>query len=402
VHKHAAHKQRVISNRNTTLGTPDHSGFQNSAVVQDKRAATANGLPSATSDYKDWARETFRGVENVVLPSFTPDFSGLDEAGIRHDVRQSHAHGFFSSACCPALTTLAEYKRMAEIVADEARGKMLTSVFIGEPTFEANLELLAHAETVGCSHVILVPRTIEAKSEDEVYAWYRNLIDSTKLPITLYAQNNKRLRHLHPSGIPLQAFAALAELPSVVAIKLTQAISMNRALQCGEALGEKVLMGPVHLDTVPMLAKNYRVQWTGQWNAEAVQSPDKRYVVELMQAAGQKNIDKAVDLYWTIEAAYRPFFELQVPLLLTGGHPWLHMKYHQWCVGGNGGLVRDPRKPLDQVPILTESDRKRIKESFAAIGIAPTQRSEDEFLAGAANHARGVRAADLAVRPLYQ
>jgi 4-hydroxy-tetrahydrodipicolinate synthase len=365
------------------------------------RAVAHNPL-AASGDYKAWARETFRGVENVVLPSFSPDFKALDEAGIRHDVRQSIKHGFFSSACCPALTTLDEYKQMSAIVADEGRGKILTSVFIGEPTFEANLELLAHAEAVGCSHAILVPRVIEAKSEDEVYTWYRNLIDSTKLPITLYAQNNKRLRHLHPSGIPLEAFKKLAELPTVVALKLTQAISLNRALQCGEALGDKVLLGPVHLDTLPMLAKNYRIQWTGQWNAEAVQSPEKRYVVDLLKAAASRDIDKAVDLYWTIEAAYKPFFDLQVPLLLKGGHPWLHMKYHQWCVGGNGGLVRDPNKPLDEVPILTAADRSRIRASFEAIGIKPVANDDEEFLAGVEGLAQGLRVQDFASRPLYQ
>jgi 4-hydroxy-tetrahydrodipicolinate synthase len=357
---------------------------------------------SSKNEYRDWAREFFRGVENVVLPSFSADYGSIDEAGLRHDVRQSVKHGFFSSACCPALTTLQEYKQMIDIVAAEGRGKLGTGVFIGESTKEANLDLLAHAERAGCSHVILVPRYLDADDEDEIYRWYRELIDQTRMPVVLYAQNNRRFRHLHPSGIPLRAFERLADLPNVVALKLTQAISLNRALQCGEALGEKVLLGPVHLDMIPLLSKSYRIQWTGQWNAEAIQSPEKPYVVQFMRAVSAGNIDKALDLYWTVDAAYRSFFQLQVPLLLKGGHPWLHMKYNQWCVGGNGGLVRDPNKPTDQVPILTQSARKEIRANFLSIGITPVDRSDEEFMVGLANSGRGVRVADLSSRPLYQ
>lgn len=38
-------------------------------------------------DLKLWAKEHLRGVENTLLPSFTPDLAALDEEGIRHDVR---------------------------------------------------------------------------------------------------------------------------------------------------------------------------------------------------------------------------------------------------------------------------------------------------------------------------
>ena len=38
-----------------------------------------------------------KGLENIIIPSFTPDLSELDEEGIRWDVRQSIKHGFFST-----------------------------------------------------------------------------------------------------------------------------------------------------------------------------------------------------------------------------------------------------------------------------------------------------------------
>jgi 4-hydroxy-tetrahydrodipicolinate synthase len=36
---------------------------------------------------REWARENLKGVVNVVIPSYTQDLKGLNELGIRHDIR---------------------------------------------------------------------------------------------------------------------------------------------------------------------------------------------------------------------------------------------------------------------------------------------------------------------------
>jgi 4-hydroxy-tetrahydrodipicolinate synthase len=54
---------------------------------------------AGTKDYKAWAKENVKGLENVIIPSFNADFSDIDEEGIRWDVQQSIKHGFFSSLC---------------------------------------------------------------------------------------------------------------------------------------------------------------------------------------------------------------------------------------------------------------------------------------------------------------
>ncbi|MDB5840890.1 MAG: hypothetical protein JWQ23_2842 [Herminiimonas sp.] len=358
--------------------------------------------PLAKQECKQWAREHYKGMENLLLPSFTPNFAELDEAAIRHDVRQSIKHGFFSTAGVATVTTLAEYKRMLEIACDEANGKMLVCAYVGEPTREANIELLAHAGKIGCSHAVLVPRYLEPQSEDEIYRWYRDLIDTTTIPIVLYAQNNPRNRHLHASGISVSTFERLAELPTVIAIKLTQAINMVRAMECAERLGEKLLIGPVHLDAMPLLSKACHIQWSGQWNAESAQSPERPYIVQYIDAISRGDLEEAYKLYWTLEPAYRAFFQLQAPLLLKGGHPWAHLKYNQWCVGGNGGLMRDIKKPVDHVPILTAGYRDQIRNNYLKIGIEPVAASDEHFMVGMTNYARGFRKADLTSTPLYE
>ena len=46
------------------------------------------------SEAREWAREKLRGVANVVIPSYTSDLKGLNEAGIRHDIGKELEYGF--------------------------------------------------------------------------------------------------------------------------------------------------------------------------------------------------------------------------------------------------------------------------------------------------------------------
>ena len=71
---------------------------------------------SKLSVQKAWALEHYKGMENLFMPSFSPDFKSLDEDGIRHDVRQSIRHGFFSTMLSGfGLRTPDEYKLLIKI-----------------------------------------------------------------------------------------------------------------------------------------------------------------------------------------------------------------------------------------------------------------------------------------------
>jgi 4-hydroxy-tetrahydrodipicolinate synthase len=361
----------------------------------------ANLIKPALSVHKERARQLYKGVENFVLPSFAPN-SELDEKGIRRDVRLSVAHGFFSTACLAEMTGLEQYKQMLKIACDEAAGRILVGAYVGEKTQEENIELLTYAKEVGCDHAVLVPRVLQPDSDEAIYAWYRELIDAVEIPICLYAQNNPRMRHLHASGMSVNVLSRLAMLPTVVAIKLSMAINLVRAKECADALGDKILLGPVHVDMIPLLAKHCHIQWSGQWSAECAQSPEKRYVTEFVNAIAAGDMEKAIRLYWTLEPGYHGYYDLQYPLLLVGIHPWSFLKYHQWCVGGNGGLVPDPHIPAGVTPALTAAARHRIRENFRKMNISVTDAPEEEFVVGMENYAKGLRKPDFRSFPLYE
>jgi 4-hydroxy-tetrahydrodipicolinate synthase len=249
---------------------------------------------------------------------------------------------------------------------------MLVGVNVAQPSLEESLDLLAFAGRVGCSHAFVnFPRQLDPESQGEVYAYYRRIIDSTNMGIVLYAYDAPNMRRFHPSGIAVDVFDRLADIDNVIAVKLTQPMNPAVAMELCERLSDRVLVGPASLDMALLLARHYPVQWTGQWIVEGVQSPEKPYAVELLNALVSKRFDEALKMYWRLEPAYRLVHRLQQPLLIKGGHPWAHIRYFQWCVGGNGGLIRDTKHGKDQVSVLDRAGREEIRDTYRKIGITP-------------------------------
>lgn len=114
-------------------------------------------------------------------------------------------------------------------------------------------------------------------------------------------------------------------------------------------------------------------------------------------AAGR--IDDVLALYWKMHPVFTAFSDLQRDFLLRVSHPWAHLKYYQWCVGGNGGLYRAVDK--DATAILDAAGRKKIHDVYARVGISVVDVPLDEFVVRKANYAKGVRPARLSVLPCY-
>lgn len=356
----------------------------------------------AVSEHKQWAREHYRGVENSLKASFSPDFRELDVDGIKADVQQSRKHGFFSSMCSPSGVTMEERKRFIELICREARPHMLVGANVNQPTLEDALDLLAHAEKAGCTHAFIgSPRTMEAATEDSLYTYFKKVSESTSLPLILYGYDSSALRHLHPSGIVINVLDRVAELPNIVGMKLTQPINVGLAFELLDRLGDRLLFGPANIQLIPILAKSYGIQWTGQWIVESLQSPEQPFLVEFMDRIGKGDLKAAMTPYWAMTPAYKHVHNLQEGHLAVGNHPWAHINYYRWCTGGNGGLPRPSKKPVDPSAVLDAHGRDKIKDIYKRMGIAPASEVEEEFVVGRANYNKGVRVADMPATPFY-
>ena len=337
-------------------------------------------MTRSKAEMKKWAKAHMKGVENTLFPSFMPGMKELDEEGIRLDVRQSIRHGFFSMMCATETgLTLEEAKCFVEIAAEEAGDKILVTTSLILDSLEDNMELMLHAEKVGLAGVLLgYPPTFHPEEPEEVYRVTREFCEATQMHITLYPSPHFHFTRFHNSGFPLDILTRLADLPNVVAIKVGE---MGLYADVHRLIGDRVLLGCPVERFVPLLIQGFGMQWMGAGCYEVFQSPEKPYLVEYFNLLLAGKADAAMQIYWKL-TPMRNIFEAQFSqTVMTGTYNWHQQKYYQWCVGGNGGLTRQPAMKIHP----WEADA--IKMGYFTIDITPAE-NDDEFFMGKMNYRR--------------
>jgi 4-hydroxy-tetrahydrodipicolinate synthase len=310
-----------------------------------------------------WARGYFRGLENLLVPSFSQDLRRLDEAGIRLDVRSSIAHGAFSTACIlDSGLTPDEQRAFIAIACDEARGRIGISVMLGAAHPDRVEELLAYAQAAGVSHAHLgSARSFAPASDSEVIAYVRRIADATRLPLSLAAEHFN-FPNLHASGLPLESLERIADIDQVVALEL-DSLDAGLLEEACERFGERLLISSPHLSLLPLLVKSFGVQWSGPWAIEATQSPAQRHAVDFFGQIVAGDFTAAMARYWQIAPALAANARVASTYAHTGAKHLPLVKYQQWLSGGNGGLTRQP------VMRLYQRDMQTIRNGLAAVGV---------------------------------
>lgn len=352
-----------------------------------------------------WARDHLKGLMNLFLPTFLPDGRTLDEEAIRHDVNHAIAHGF--SGTMPMINWTPpgdpRWEHLYRIVIDESAGRLPVHGIVAGADLDRDRAWLARLEAIGVN-LVLVASTYPSDSDaDTLYRSMAARIEATELPVMLYAATGRRsFPALGPAGQPLDVFDRVADLPNTVAIKVSQPVSLTSTYQIAQRVGDRLSIGPVNLDFVPLLARSVPISWSGQWNAEAVQTPAAPIGGRLLEAAASWNFLQLDELAIRIEPVLSHFFAVQAPVIRKGAHPWQHNRYYQWLGGGNGGLLPpDPHAPAGAIPILDARARQAMRAAFVASGLTPTEDPDEQFVVGRAAWARGVRPGDIAERPYY-
>src|SRR5579862_95002 len=123
------------------------------------------------AEAKEWAAANWRGVCNVIMPSFSADLGRLNEAGIRHDVRRNIELGFWGALLVSECgTTQEEYRHFMQIAVDEAKGRQH---FLIHGTFDTREQIIATAragEEIGVSGLLLGhPNSFYPRTEAELF-----------------------------------------------------------------------------------------------------------------------------------------------------------------------------------------------------------------------------------------
>jgi 4-hydroxy-tetrahydrodipicolinate synthase len=161
-----------------------------------------------------------RGILSALSTPFTPGGAEIDEAGLRELVDGSITAGIHGLIPCGStgeffVLSRDERKRVAEIVMDEAKGRVPVVPHTGSCSTAEAIDLSRHAESIGADAVMVVQPYYEAPNLDEIVGYYKDISDAANIPIMVY--NNPAGTGVNPGADFMGRIAR--EVPNVKYIK---------------------------------------------------------------------------------------------------------------------------------------------------------------------------------------
>lgn len=160
----------------------------------------------------------FKGVIPPIVTPLTKDYK-LNEKALRKMINHlisNGIHGLFPAGTTGEFYGLTneEYRELLEITLDEAKGRVPVYGGVNHITTRGAIKLAEIAQDVGVDALsILTPMFISPTQED-VYRHYKNIAESTDLPIILYNNKPKTGVDITPNTV-----RKLADIKNIVAVK---------------------------------------------------------------------------------------------------------------------------------------------------------------------------------------
>ncbi len=241
------------------------------------------------------------------------------------------------------LMSLAERKRVAEVVVDEVNKRVPVIVHVGAASTAETVELARHAESIGADAVGAIPPYYYRYTEDDLLGHFRAILEAVHIPV--FAYNNPGLSNnpLTPGLLSKLAAEGLAGLKDS-SFDLTQFYEFLNGIQHpGFAFivgTEAIAAAAVHAGAQGIISglANVWPEIMGEFWRE-LKSNDGRKAGTL-----QLRVLKARSI-------------LKYASTLVVCYEVLKMR------GVNAGFPRKPYSPVD------EGTRKRIREAFANMGL---------------------------------
>jgi 4-hydroxy-tetrahydrodipicolinate synthase len=328
------------------------------------------------STAKEWAKEVFHGVCNVIIPSYTADLKRLNEKGIRHDVRRNIELGFWGALLVSETAiTAAEMKQFMEIAVDEAKGKHRFLLHGTFDTADDIIKMAKEAEAIGVDGLLLGhPNSLYPKDADQLYDYLAYVCERTELAVVLFAAQHWNFERLHPSGYPPQVLTKAADIANVVAIKHEVGRpGLGAAYEFWKLIRDKRILfsDPLEANS-PLTVEVFGQQWMGTSNYEYFGGTVPQYFKLLRQG----EFERAMKIYWQIQPVRGARMAEQASF---GGANFIHRymwKYQAWLNGYNGGPIRQP------VMKLNGGQMRRLREALVRAGLEPSQEDPAQFYIG--------------------
>ncbi|MHA1834913.1 MAG: dihydrodipicolinate synthase family protein [Candidatus Baldrarchaeia archaeon] len=289
-------------------------------------------------------------IRGIIPPLITPfkENGEIYEGGLKQLIDfqiENGVHGFWLCGTygCGPLMTSEQRKKVAKVCVDYVDKRVPVIVHVGSSSLESTLDLAKHAESIGADAVGSVPPFYYPYKENEILAFYKELVSAVKIPV--FAYNNPATTKFNISPEFLNELATIG----VVGIKdssfnITQFYEYLTSLKKEEFIfivGTEALL-------FPALTAGAKGCVSGLANA----FPEIN--VQAYNAIQEKNWDKAIELQLKIIKARKILHT--VSSSISACYTLLKMR------GVDVGVVKKPITPL------TEKESKYIKVKLKELG----------------------------------
>ena len=173
---------------------------------------------------KTFDLENMNGVIPAMITSFNKDES-INKEGIRKTVDylvSQKVNGLYITGSTGEtfLMSQQEKKNVIEIIVEEVNGRVPVIAHIGSIGTKITTELGEYAEKIGVDALSALPPFYYSFSNDEIFNYYKDISNSSNLPITVY-----NISHAHL--MDLDMLKKLASIENIKGVKYTTSTHFN-------------------------------------------------------------------------------------------------------------------------------------------------------------------------------
>jgi 4-hydroxy-tetrahydrodipicolinate synthase len=324
-----------------------------------------------------WAKQHWNGCIAVTIPSYTPDFSKINENAVRHDILKLKELGFAGTLLVSEVAVTPEENARVTAVAREAAGPGFQLFFHAAfNTLEENIAALKLAEREGVDSVLLsYPTAFWPTSLDEVYDYTKAIADSTDCGIMLFGLPSWGFERIDNAGMPVPWVRhVLDTIPNIVAIKAEQGNpGIPGIMEMYHHFHDEVVIScPIEGETIPLMSV-LDFQFCGTNNTNWMSD----YFPKAFNLAREGKWEEAMKLWWQVAPARAA--NGAILTASAGGSTVINRtawKYQEWLAGFNGGALRAP------APRIPDRLMKQARQALIASGLPVTDLPDSEFVKG--------------------
>jgi 4-hydroxy-tetrahydrodipicolinate synthase len=319
---------------------------------------------SAPTSAKELAREKVKGLWIAIPTQFTAEGAQIDEgalsAAVDHYIDGLGVDGIFCGGVMGEFWALSldERKRVHELVARQAAGRVPVMAQVGHHVFSDTVQLCDHALEHGLDFGIAMnPYYPPSPPSESVRAWYEALAQASSLPMFLF--------NTMYSGYTLspELIAELAELDNICGIKNPQGV--EHLLRVQQLAGDRIVVTDASERHWLELHTEHGFRALMSTPALALyQRPGHLPIVDYTRLADSGEIDAARALSASLDPARDAFDRwMRQPWLERNVIPIAQLKAWLALLGLPQGPVRPPLVPL------TRDEEAALRRDLDAAGL---------------------------------